>query len=334
MKYLCIHGHFYQPPRENPWLEQVELQDSAYPYHDWNERITAECYGPNLAARILDGQQRITRIVNNYSKISYNFGPTLLSWAAEHARDVYRGIIDADKRSLKQFSGHGCALAQAYNHMIMPLANRRDKQTQIRWGVEDFVSRFGRAPEGMWLPETAVDSETLALMAEEGIGYTILAPHQAKAVRPLGGNADWQDVTGGKIDPTRAYLFRTTGGKTIHLFFYDGPISQAVAFEKLLENGEKFATRLLGGLSDGRNEPQLAHIATDGETYGHHHRHGEMALAYALEQIESKKLARVTNYGEFLETVPTMWEAQIYERTAWSCVHGVERWRSNCGCNS
>ena len=334
MKYLCIHCHFYQPPRENPWLEQIELQDSAYPYHDWNERISAECYGPNLAARILDELQCITRIVNNYSTISFNFGPTLLSWAAEHAPDTYQGLIDADHQSKKRFSGHGSAIAQAYNHIIMPLANSRDKQTQIRWGIEDFVSRFGRAPEGMWLPETAVDIESLNLMAQAGITFVILAPHQAKCIRPLGDSGDWQDVTGSKIDPTRAYLCNTPGGKPIHLFFYDGPISQAVAFEKLLDNGEKFASRLLGGLSDTRSGAQMVHIATDGETYGHHHKHGEMALAYALNYIELKKSARITNYGEFLQLHPPAWEVQIYERTAWSCVHGVERWRSDCGCNT
>jgi alpha-amylase/alpha-mannosidase (GH57 family) len=333
MKYLCIHCHFYQPPRENPWLEQIELQDSAYPYHDWNERISAECYGPNLAARILDGQQRITKIVNNYSKISFNFGPTLLSWAAEHAPSTYLGIIAADRESQKHFSGHGSAIAQAYNHIIMPLANSRDKLTQIRWGYEDFVSRFGRAPEGMWLPETAVDVESLELMAQAGVSFAILAPHQAKAIRPLSGG-EWQDVTGSKIDPTRAYLFKTPSGKNISLFFYDGPISQAVAFEKLLDNGEKFATRLLGGLSDARQGQQMIHIATDGETYGHHHKHGEMALAYALDLVETKKSARITNYGEYLKLALPAWEVQIYENTAWSCVHGVERWRSNCGCNS
>ncbi len=333
MKYLCIHCHFYQPPRENPWLEQIELQDSAYPYHDWNERISAECYGPNLAARILDDQQRITRIVNNYSRISFNFGPTLLSWAAEHDSEMYRGIVEADRRSQKQFSGHGSAMAQAYNHIIMPLANSRDKRTQIRWGIQDFVSRFGRPPEGMWLPETAVDDESLNLMAEAGMSFAILAPHQAKAIRPLSGG-DWEDVTNSKIDPTRAYLFKAPGGQSIALFFYDGPISQAVAFEGLLVNGEKFASRLLGGFSDARANSQMVHIATDGETYGHHHKHGEMALAYALDYIETKKSARITNYGEFLQLSPPAWEVKIYERTAWSCVHGVERWRSNCGCNS
>ncbi|MBV9296196.1 MAG: DUF3536 domain-containing protein, partial [Acidobacteriaceae bacterium] len=333
MKYLCIHCHFYQPPRENPWLEQIELQDSAYPYHDWNERVAAECYAPNLAARILDEQKRITRIVNNYSKISFDFGPTLLSWAAEHAPEMYRGVIEADKQSQKQFSGHGSALAQAYNHAIMPLANSRDKKTQIRWGIEDFVSRFGRLPEGMWLPETAVDLESLDLMAEAGLVFTILAPHQAKSFRPLAGG-DWQNVSGSKIDPTRPYLLKTPKGRSIHVFFYDGPISQAVAFEKLLNDGEKFAARLVGSFSDGRSWPQLAHVATDGETYGHHHKHGEMALAYALEYIESKKSAKITNYGEFLEKNPPAHEVQIFENTAWSCVHGVERWRSNCGCNA
>lgn len=309
------------------------MQDSAYPYHDWNERISAECYAPNLAARILDEQQRITRIVNNYSKISFNFGPTLLSWAAEHAPETYRGLIDADRQSQKQFSGHGSAIAQCYNHMIMPLANSRDKMTQIRWGFEDFVSRFGRLPEGMWLPETAVDLESLDLMAEVGVSFAILAPHQAKAIRPLGG-VEWQDVTGSKIDPTHPYLLQTPSGNTINLFFYDGPISQAVAFEKLLDNGEKFATRLTGAYSDNRPWQQMVHIATDGETYGHHHKHGEMALAYALDYIEAKKLAKITNYGEYLERNPPEWEVQIHPDTSWSCIHGIERWRSNCGCNA
>lgn len=333
MKYLCIHCHFYQPPRENPWLEEIELQDSAYPYHDWNERITAECYGPNLAARILDGQQYIATIVNNYSKISFNFGPTLLSWAAEHAKELHQGLIEADKQSQRLFSGHGSAMAQAYNHMILPLANSRDKKTQIRWGLDDFVHRFGRLPEGMWLPETAVDLESLDLMAQAGLTFAILAPHQAKAFRLFSGG-EWQDVTGGRIDPTRAYRLKTPSGNSISLFFYDGPISQAVAFEKLLDNGEKFASRLMGAFSHDGSRPQLAHIATDGETYGHHHRYGEMALAYALEYTQNEKLAKLTNYGEFLENFPPAHDVQIYEDTAWSCVHGVERWRSNCGCNS
>lgn len=333
MNYLCIHCHFYQPPRENPWLEEIELQDSAYPYHDWNERITAECYAPNLAARILDEDKCIAQILNNYTHLSFNFGPTFLSWAAMNEPETYRGILEADKISQKRFSGHGSAIAQAYNHMILPLSNTRDKRTQIRWGIDDFASRFGRMPEGMWLAETAVDIESLDLMAEAGIKYTVLAPRQAKALRKIGAK-DWSDVTGSKIDPTRAYQCSLPSGRSIVLFFYDGPVSQAVAFEKLLDNGEKFAHRLLGALDPNRPWTQLMHIATDGETYGHHHRYGEMALAYALQYIENNNLAKLTNYGEFLSLFPPTHEVQIYENTAWSCVHGVERWCSDCGCNS
>jgi hypothetical protein len=333
MRYLCIHSHCYQPPRENPWLETVELQDSAYPYHDWNERVTAECYAPNASARILDGDRRIVRILNNYSRISFNFGPTLLSWMEKHAPEAYRNILKADQESEKLFSGHGSALAQGYNHMIMPLANTRDKWTQIVWGIEDFKSRFGRDPESMWLPETAVDLETLDLMAKANLKFAILAPNQAKAFRGIEGGA-WIDCNGSKIDPSRPYLCRLPSGRSIHLFFYDGPVSQAVAFEKLLDNGEKFAHRLLGGFSDARTGPQLMHIATDGETYGHHHTYGEMALAYTLDYIENRKLARLTNYGEYLSLAPAKHEVLIHENSSWSCVHGVERWRENCGCNS
>lgn len=333
MRYVCIHSHFYQPPRENPWLESIELQDSAYPYHDWNERIAAECYAPNGASRILDGDNRIVKIVNNYSLISFNFGPTLLSWAESKSPDTYAAILRADRESAERFSGHGSALAQAYNHMIMPLANRRDKYTQIYWGIADFQHRFGRFPEGMWLPETAVDLETLDLMAEQGIKFTILAPYQCRRVRKIGGRA-WRDVTGGKIDPSMPYRIKLPSHRTIDLFFYDGPVSRAVAFERLLDNGERFAERLLGLSDPDRDGPELLHIATDGETYGHHHSYGEMALTYALHHIESNGLARITNYGEFLEQNPPTHEVEIYENTAWSCAHGVERWRSDCGCNS
>jgi alpha-amylase/alpha-mannosidase (GH57 family) len=326
-RYLCIHGHFYQPPRENPWLEAVELQDSAAPYHDWNERVTAECYAPNRAARILDSAGRIAKIVNNYAGISFDFGPTLLSWMEQKSPETYRAILDADRMSAQRFSGHGSAMAQCYNHMIMPLANSRDKLTQVRWGIQDFRHRFGRDPEGMWLPETAVDLETLDILAQHGIRFTVLAPSQAKSV-------DEVDVSGQRIDPSRAYRQELPSGRHINLFFYDGPVSRAVAFERLLDNGERFAQRLLDALSDQRDWPQLAHIATDGETYGHHHSFGDMALAYALDHIESSGLARITNYGEYLEKHRARHEVEILENTAWSCVHGVERWNSNCGCNS
>ena len=332
-RYVCIHGHFYQPPRENPWLESIELQDSAYPYHDWNERITAECYAANAVSRILDSDQLITQIANNYSKISFNFGPTLLSWLEIYAPEVYSAIIEADRESRQLYSGHGSALAQPYNHMIMPLATKRDKYTQVVWGIRDFQHRFGRDPEGMWLPETAVDIETLETLAESGIKFTILAPRQAQRVRQI-GKKEWQDVNGSTIDPTMAYSCRLPSNRNITLFFYDDPISRAVAFEGLLSSGEQFARRIESAFSEERNWPQIVNIATDGETYGHHHRHGDMALAHALNYIETNKLARITNYGEYLEKHPPEYEVEIIENTSWSCVHGVERWRNDCGCNS
>ncbi len=333
-RYICIHGHFYQPPRENPWLEEIELQDSAYPYHDWNERINAECYVRNTASRFLDKDERITDIVNNYSNISFNFGPTLLYWMERHKPAAYEAIIEADKLSSKRFSGHGSAIAQAYNHMIMPLANRRDKYTQIIWGIRDFQKRFGRFPEGMWLPETAVDIETLEVLAELGINFTLLAPRQAKSVKKLQNEDVACDVSGERVDPTMPYLCNLPSGRSINIFFYDGPISKDVAFGGLLNSGEAFANRLISAFRDHREWPQIVHIATDGETYGHHHSFGDMALAYCLHYIESRNLAKVTNYGEYLEKHPPTHEVQIIENSSWSCIHGVERWRDNCGCNS
>lgn len=333
-RYICIHGHFYQPPRENPWLETVELQDSALPYHDWNERIAAECYEPNATARLLDGQNRIVDIVNNYSRISFNFGPTLLAWIKAKKPDLHAAIIDADRQSRERFSGHGSAMAQAYSHMILPLANTRDKRTQVLWGIRDFESRFGRKPEGMWLAETAADVATLEVLAEHGITFTVLSPFQASRSRKLGGGGQWKDVNGGRIDPSRAYLCRLPSGRSIHLFFYDAPVSQAIAFERLLETGEKFASRIVNAFSDKRGWDQLVHVATDGESYGHHHRYGEMALAYALKHIEENRLAKLTNYGEFLAKHPPTHEVQIHDGSAWSCSHGVGRWMRDCGCNS
>ncbi|MFT4114866.1 DUF3536 domain-containing protein [Silvibacterium sp.] len=339
-RYLCIHGHFYQPPRENPWLETVETQDSAAPYHDWNERITAECYAPNGAARIVNHENRIVRILNNYGWMSFNFGPTLLSWLKDSAPRVYRMILDADLYSRRRFSGHGSAMAQVYNHIIMPLASRRDKITQIRWGIADFQSRFARMPEGMWLSETAVDSETLDILAAEGIRFVVLAPRQCARVRPLPAvaakdatEAPWHETPDASVDTTQPYRVNLKEGRSIAIFFYDGPRSQAIAFEGLLNDGENFARRLLSGFNDP-SRPQLVHVATDGETYGHHHRYGEMALAFADRWITTGEHAKLTNYGEYLEKFPPQYEAEIVENTSWSCAHGVERWRSNCGCNS
>lgn len=331
-KYICIHGHFYQPPRENAWLEVIEQQESATPFHDWNERINYECYAPNTAARILDSKHRITKIVNNYAKISYNFGPTLLSWLLEADPATYHAILNADKISQARYAGHGSALAQVYNHIILPLANSRDKETQIIWGIHDFEHRFGRKPQGMWLSETAVDIESLELLVKHGIHFTILAPNQVKAIRKIGEN-EWYPVPAGVIDSRRPYLCVLPSGAEITLFFYNGHISQAVAFEGLLHDGKKFARRLLGQFDDN-DVPQLCHVATDGETYGHHHRFGEMALADCLSYIEETNQANLINYGSFLEKFPPTYQAQIHENSSWSCVHGVERWKSDCGCST
>jgi alpha-amylase/alpha-mannosidase (GH57 family) len=331
-QYICIHGHFYQPPRENPWLNEVELQDSAYPYHDWNHRITAECYARNSASRILDHQDRIVDIVNNYSRISFNFGPTLLEWMEKEAHEVYEAILDADKKSMNLFNGHGSAIAQVYNHVIMPLANERDKQTQVIWGIRDFEARFNRKPKGMWCGETAVDTDTLEVLAEHGIEFTILSPYQAQSVRKI-GDQRWEDARGARLDTKKAYKCNLPSGRSISIFYYDAPISQGIAFEGLLNNGIGFANRMIGAL-DGNNHPQLLNIATDGETYGHHHRYGEMGLSYCLHHIEVNKLAKLTIYAEFLEKFPPQYETRIIENSSWSCAHGVERWRSDCGCHT
>lgn len=332
-KFVCIHGHFYQPPRENAWLEVIEQQDSAYPFHNWNERIAFECYGPNAYSRILNSEGNIIDIVNNYAKISFNFGPTLLHWMKENADEVYKAILAADKLSLKQNNNHGSAIAQVYNHVIMPLANKRDKETQVKWGIRDFEIRFGRVPEGMWLAETAVCIETLEVLAENNIKYTILAPRQAKAVKK-NGSGTWIDVTGEKIDTRKVYRCNLPSGKSIALFFYDGAVSQEVAFKGILENGKHFADKLTGILDFQSEEPQLAHIATDGESYGHHHKNGDMALAYGINHIEKNSNVKIINYGYFLELFPPEYEVKIYENTSWSCIHGVERWREDCGCNT
>jgi alpha-amylase/alpha-mannosidase (GH57 family) len=331
-KYVCIHGHFYQPPRENPWLEAIERQDSAHPYHDWNERITAECYAPNAASRILDQRGMIVAITNNYERISFNFGPTLLSWLEQKRPDVYEAVLEADRASAMRCGGHGSALAQAYNHLILPLANRRDKVSQVRWGMRDYEARFGRRAEGMWLPETAADTETLEVLAEEGIAFTILAPHQAESIRPS-GEERWTPFHEQR-DTGRAYRVPLPSGRSIAVFFYDGGLSRAVAFERLLHDGARFAEQLAGAFEGKTGDAPLVHIATDGETYGHHHRHGDMALAFALRALEERPDIRLTNYGEYLEANPPTWEARIRERTSWSCVHGVERWRADCGCST
>jgi len=335
-KYLTIHGHFYQPPRENPWIEEIELQESAAPNHDWNEKISAQCYSPNSVSRIVDGSNSIIEISNNYKYISFNFGPTLLSWMEKFDNQAYRRIIQADIDSRELYGGHGNAIAQVYNHIILPLANRNDKITQVIWGLKDFQKRFKRNSEGIWLAETAVDAQTLEVLIDCGVKFTILSPHQAKCINKMGEH-NWQDVSWGQIDPSQPYRYYVEGTnkeKYIDLFFYDGSISKSVAFDNLLCDGRKFSQRLNDGYVEARNRAQLINIATDGESYGHHTKFGDMALAYVVRAGAKNMGFEITNYGQFLEMFPPQYEVDIKPVSAWSCSHGVGRWMDDCGCST
>jgi alpha-amylase/alpha-mannosidase (GH57 family) len=334
---LVIHGHFYQPPRENPWTELVEREPGASPFHDWNERIHAECYRPNAFARISDTHGRVERIVNNYTRLSYNFGPTLLNWLERHQPETYRRIVEADRASALRHSGHGNAIAQGYHHAILPLCNERDRRTQIRWGLADFRRRYEREAEALWLPETACDDATLAALIEEGLRYVILSPFQAEAVRALGSET-WQDVSDGRIDTTvpYSYFHRDGSGRSIAVFFYNGQIARGIAFEGLLASSHGL---LAACARAARGGAQIVNVATDGESYGHHFRFGDRCIAYGLE-VEAERFGlKVTNYGEFLDEHEPAEEVLIKpgpngEGTAWSCSHGLGRWTRDCGCNA
>ena len=335
MTALIIHGHFYQPPRENPWTGAIDRQPSARPYHDWNERIHDECYGPNAFAHIIGRDNTIERTLNNYAHISFNFGPTLLSWLELHHPKTYQRIIEADRVSFAERGGHGNAIAQAYGHAILPLCNERDRLTQVLWGLTDFRFRFGREPESLWLPETACDVETLELLIEQNLRYVILAPNQA--ARVLRGEGESYSVADGSIDPRRAYQYWHSdhSGRAIAIFFYDGPVSRAIAFEQVLSSSrtlvEVFKRAAHGG--------PLVNVATDGETYGHHFKLGDLGLAHALAVEAREQELQVTNYGEFLAQHPPELAVEIKsgpqgEGTSWSCAHGVGRWIRDCGCHT
>ncbi|HEX8335400.1 MAG TPA: DUF3536 domain-containing protein, partial [Pyrinomonadaceae bacterium] len=334
---LVIHGHFYQPPRENPWTELVEREPGASPSHDWNERIHAECYRPNGFARVSDSHGRVERVVNNYARLSFNFGPTLLNWLERHQPETYARIIEADRLSALRHGGHGNAIAQGYNHSILPLCNERDRRTQIRWGLADFRRHYGREAESLWLPETACDDATLAALIEEGLRYVILSPFQAEAVRPA-GSAEWRGVSEGDVDTTVPYRYTHPdgSGRSIAVFFYDGQIARGIAFEALLASSQGL---LAACARAARGGAQIVNVATDGESYGHHFRWGDRCIAYALEEEAARHGLRVTNYGEFLDGREPRHEVLIKtgpdgEGTAWSCAHGLGRWTRDCGCNA
>ncbi len=311
IKSVVIHGHFYQPPREDPWSDEIECEPAAAPFHDWNERIERECYRAVVAARRHGPGGRVADIANLLGSISFDFGPTLLEWLERRAPATYLAMLDADRASRAVHGGHGNALAMPYHHVILPLASRRDKVTEVRWGIADFRRRFGREPEGMWLPETALDRETLDVVAAEGIAFTVVAPHQVREVPPRGL-------------PGR---YRTAGGRSVALFVYDGGISHDVAFGSLLKDAEAWVQRIAANRASA-----LVAVATDGETYGHHHPFGELALAWLLGSLQRRGDVRVENFSSFLARHPPETDVRLVEPSSWSCTHGVERWRANCGC--
>jgi alpha-amylase/alpha-mannosidase (GH57 family) len=331
MQPFVIHAHFYQPERTNPWTGTLDPEPSAAPSRDWNDRIHGECYRPNGTARIFDGQRRVERIVNNYERLSFNFGPTLLSWMERREPATYARILDGDWRSANR-TGHGNALAQAYNHMILPLANARDKATQIRWGLADFRHRFSRDAEGMWLPETAADIATIDALIDAGVRFTVLAPHQARRVRHRDG--DWHEV-GAAIDTGRAYRHHHSdgSGRSIAVFFYDGGLAQGLAFDRASTDADNLVGRLRASVPEGGG---LIHAALDGETFGHHHAFGELGLAYTLFEQAEREGLQPTSYAAWLAEHPPVDEVEIVggEGTAWSCAHGVGRWTRDCGCST
>lgn len=336
--YVTVHGHFYQPPRENPYLDTIERQPSAHPFHDWNERIYHECYRPNAFARIFNDQGEVVGIVNNYEYLSFNIGATLMSWLENYDIEVYQRILEADQKSCQRLNGHGNAIAQVYNHIILPLANERDKYTQIRWGKEDFRLRFQRDPEGMWLAETAVDYPTLKVLIAEGIRFIVLAPSQAKRCRPIptqeNPDPEWYAVGGSQIDPTRPYRCFINEQEYIDIFFYDGPISRDMGFNDVLSSSYHLTGRIGQAIRGDHRPSQLISVATDGETFGHHKARTERCLAYAFTEDFAKRGWAVTNFAHYLSLNPPTWEVQLKPVTAWSCAHGVDRWQDDCGCGS
>ncbi len=342
-RYVCVHGHFYQPPRENPWLGVIERQPGADPYHDWNERIAAECYAPNTRARVQDHERRILRLANNFLHVSFDLGPTLRQWLARHHPRVHARIVGADRHNARRHGGHGNAMAQGYGHLILPLSNERDRRTQVLWGLADFAHAFGRRAEGMWLPECAVDVATVRTLIDHGVRFVVLAPGQAGRVRPLSGGA-WQDVDAQTLDTRGAYrLFDRAGsGETLpnrwlDVFFYRGELAHAISFEHLLRSAAAMLERFTAAFDQSQSGPQLASVATDGEDYGHHYPFGEMCLAYFHELLMKEDEPALTYYAQYRADHPPAWEVELApgprgEGTSWSCAHGVDRWARDCGC--
>lgn len=324
---MVFHGHFYQPPRANPWTGEIQAQPSAGPFRDWNARIHAECYHPNAFAHI--PTERGDLLVNNFERMSFNVGPTLMTWLERQRPETYWRILDADRRSADRL-GHGNAIAQAYHHTILPLSSERDVRTQVRWGLGDFRARFGRESEGIWLPETAASTSVLDILIEEGIAFTILAPWQAGTVKDHSGG--WRPCSSDAGDMQRPlrHVHSDGRGRDLALFFYDGDLAHSIAFNNAASSAEK----LVDMFSDrGAGPGDIVHVATDGETYGHHWRFADLGLAYALFGEAPARGVIPTNYAAHLEANPPETEVRVLDGgSSWSCSHGIERWRSDCGC--
>ncbi len=343
-KWVVIHGHFYQPPLENPWLDYIEQQPSAAPHHDWNERIYAECYRPNGYSRLLDADGMITGIHNNYRTMSFNFGPTLMSWLAHHHPVTTARIIEGDTAAKKASGGHGNAVAQVYNHIIMPLASRRDQLTQLRWAKASFRATYHREPEGIWLAETAINMETVQCLIEEEFTFVILAPQQAEAIRPLDGSSSWVPTGEQPVDTRRPYRIfsRNPAGKKsggyLDAFFFDEGLSKEISFNDLLQDAHTLGNRINDCYTSAAREDEVVVIATDGETFGHHKPFGDMCLAYFFTNVAPSLGIHPVNFGTYLAEHEPQFEVSLKngfgEGTAWSCAHGVGRWTRDCGCST
>jgi hypothetical protein len=332
-----IHGHFYQPPREDPWTNIIYDQESAYPFKNWNERITRECYGPNCYSRVLDKDGKITDIINNYKYMSFNFGPTLLGYLEREEREIYEFILEADRYSVMSHNGHGNAIAQVYNHVILPLQTDEDKRTQIHWGLKDFEKRFGRKSEGIWLSETAIDPATAGILVDYGVKFVILSPNQAESYRKI-GDEKWTKNSEHPVRTTHAYKLRLEAGD-LNVFYFDRALSTAVSFEHLLRNSDNFAHAIMNG-RNMTEESDAVIIATDGEVYGHHEPFADMCLASLVKNYHMKEnRIEFMNFGEYLEKYPALYETQLSagedgRGSSWSCFHGIGRWYKNCGCHT
>jgi hypothetical protein len=331
---LILHGHFYQPPRENPQTGLIGKQLTASPFPDWNERIHADCYKANSLSRYLSGVRRILSLTNNYAYLSFNFGPTLLSWMEKYHRNTYRLILEADKQS-KERLGFGNAIAQAYNHTILPLCTEEDARVQIRWGLEDFAQRFSRKADGIWLPETAISPMVIDILAEEGVSYVILSPWQCRAIEDK--EKGRVDLEGRGAPYDRPFLLQGSKGKTISAFFYNPQLAEGISFGHYLRDADSLYQRLVAIKQE--DKPSLLHTATDGEIYGHHEPYGDMALSALIKKVEERDDFTFTNYATYLKDHPATELAYLHDGeeakgTSWSCIHGVSRWYKDCGCHT